>query len=334
MTEEVVSAIEQPPEGVRAEPNYRHWLVSRYASTDLTAKQTCLGAWNLGPKAAAELQVSDLAKPPSNQTGSYAPYLHRALGLDEAADKYIFETKIPQHGGKRVGRKLLLHPFLLPHRQIHEFPDNCVSSDPEFLRIPMNARILRQEGQLSMGLARLYVDGVDTGGKSRKIPQKVYCFMWAPLGCSAKGADRRLITILPDNRCCRTCGCGGRCTRNAVWTVCAWSWHAAKSGVHPATGPFGETLTGSWATLAGQPIAGGRAAVAQLAADWEGFADICGFRRWNHTRAPCCWCKTPLHQMYDIAAPHEALTRADYADAKAHHFMTTTTTTTTMVMTM
>ena len=173
------------------QPDFRKWLLLRYANTDLSAKDTCLGAWHLGSSSASQHHVFDLVRSPDAQSGSYAKHLHEAIGLNDAMNNFVFMAKIPQQCGKR--RKWLPHPFLLPHRQIHEFAGVTENAD-DAMSIPINSEIIKKEGDLL--LCRLYVDGVDTGGKSRKIPAKVYCYMWYPVGCSNKLASRRLIVYV------------------------------------------------------------------------------------------------------------------------------------------
>ena len=77
-----------------------------------------------------------------------------------------------QHCRSTRENKLKPHPFLLPHRQGDEFWDDCETSDLDFLGLPIHASLegeaLERCGPLS--LVRLYVDGLDVGGKSRKAP--------------------------------------------------------------------------------------------------------------------------------------------------------------------
>ena len=109
-------------------------------------------------------------------------------------------------------------------------------------------------GLLSIAVCRLYVDGVDTGGKSRKKAKKVLVFLWSPLGVGSSIASRRVITVMLGDRCCQSCGCSGRCTVQAIWKVICWSFAALRKGKYPDRGPFGEPLSGVWASRAGQPL--------------------------------------------------------------------------------
>ena len=151
--------------------DFRRWLVQQHAEGILSAKRTCLGAYHLGDSA-SQHGVADLVKPPGAQTGAYAQHLKGALGLDKFEENFIFNAKIMQHC--RSTRKNIRkpHPFLLPHRQVDEFWDDCETSDLDFLGLPIHASLegeaLERCGPLS--LVRLYVDGLDVGGKSRKAP--------------------------------------------------------------------------------------------------------------------------------------------------------------------
>ena len=236
------------------------------------------------------------------------------------------------------GRAVLKHPFVLPHRQVDRFADTCVVDDQTILGLPIHAELALVRGPLAppvpievpramaaepelvtvkgpLTLLRIYTDAVDTSGRARKIPQKVYVFTWTPVHKTHSIEARRIITVLLDNRCCSTCGCGGRCTINAVWKVCCWSWAALLDGHHPKTGPFGEELTGIWKHLSGTPLQL-RGQVAHMGADWEAFSDLCGLRRWNHLVAPCPWCTTPLRDMHKYTNEYDPRTKADWDVAK------------------
>ena len=142
----------------------------------------------------------------------------------------------------------------MPHLQGDRFHESCLSDDVELPGVPLYQEldIIHEEGPLA--LVRLYVDGLDPGGKSRKKAKQVYVFMWTPVGQKGIIKARRLIIVLLSARCCRSCGCRGRCTRNAIWKVVAWSFSAWRRGVHPPLGPFKEPLPKLLAALAGKDL--------------------------------------------------------------------------------
>ena len=70
-------------------------MTSQFADGTLSAKRVCEGAWHLGD-AAAICMVGDLARSPTNQSGSFARHLDHALGLDPFERDFVFTTKIPQ----------------------------------------------------------------------------------------------------------------------------------------------------------------------------------------------------------------------------------------------
>ena len=148
--------------------NYRRWLLTQHAEGILSAKRTCLGAYHLGDSA-AQHGVADLVKPPGAQSGKYARHLKSALGLDNFENDFIFKANIMQHdrASRKNIRKLL--PFLVPHRQVDEFWDDCETSDLDFLGLPIHAGLEIEEQRSPLSLVRLYVDGLDVGGKSRKL---------------------------------------------------------------------------------------------------------------------------------------------------------------------
>ena len=231
---------------------------------------------------------------------------------------HFFWSDIPQHNHKTGRRELLPHPFLMPHQQVDMFWSHCELTDADIMGLPTNAELRTEEGKLA--LLRVYIDGVDVAGRSRKGSKKVWVFMWTPLGHCRELHARRVITVLLDLRSCR-CGCAGRCTRNAIWERCAWSFAALRRGVHPDRGPSGEPLTGSWAARAGKAMQG-RGKVAHLGADLEGLVEATGARRWNHSQAPCLWCNASLAAIHNYAAPGEPLRRQDWDEAKAQSQIT------------
>ena len=246
------------------------------------------------------------------------------LGLDQFARDVVFFTKIPQHT-KRHGRPCRMrmpHPFLLPHRQIDDHPDD-LTCDQKLWELPWadDFRLLHEDGPLSIAACRLYVDGVDTGGKSRKKAKKVLVFVWSPLGAGSSIASRRVITVMLGDRCCQSCGCSGRCTVQAIWKVICWSFAALRKGKYPDRGPFGEPLSGVWASRAGQPLQK-KGFIAHLGVDWEAFRDQVGARGWNHKKKPCVWCNTDQAQMHDYTANTALLTQEDWDTAKIESTVT------------
>ena len=226
------------------------------------------------------------------------------------------------HNTQKHCRKLMPHPFLLPHRQIDDHPDEF-TCDQKLWELPWadDFRLLHEDGPLSIAVCRLYIDGVDTGGKSRKKAKKVLVFLWSPLGAGSSVASRRVITVMLGDRCCQSCGCSGRCTVQAIWKVISWSFAALRNGINPDRGPFREPLTGVWASRAGQPLRQ-KGVIGHIGGDWEAFADHVGARRWNHSKAPCVWCNTDQAHMHDYSANTALLTREDWATAKIESTVT------------
>ena len=222
--------------------DFKTWLLTQYAEGALSAKRICTGAYHLGDLATLA-GVDHIARNPNAQSGSFAIFLDCKLGLDQFANNSVFMANIPQHT-KTKGRQRLPHPFLLPHRQVDDFPDEC-ACDKELWELPWadDFRVLYENGPLNVAVLRLYVDGVDTGGKSRKKAKKVLVFLWSPLGSGSSLTSRRLITVMLGDRCYKSCGCSGRCTVQAIWKVISWSVAALRARVNPDKGPFGEPLT-------------------------------------------------------------------------------------------
>ena len=117
------------------------------------------------------------------------------------------------------------------------------------------------------------------------------------------------------DRCCKTCGCGGRWTRNAILKIITWSFSALRIQKHPSLGPWREVLKGVWAHLANQDL-NIKGQIAHFGADWEAIAESVGTRRWNHTFHPCGWCGTNRESMHDHSSDSAMLTHNDWEAAK------------------
>ena len=69
--------------------DFRGWLLRQYADGYLSAKRTCEGAYNCGDSA-ERLRVSDIARDPQSQSGSFAKLLQEKLGIDKFVNEYVF----------------------------------------------------------------------------------------------------------------------------------------------------------------------------------------------------------------------------------------------------
>ena len=118
--------------------DFRGWLLRQYADGFLGAKRPCEGACNCGDSA-ERLRVSDIAKDPKSQSGSFAKFLEAKLGIGTFVKEYVLWQRIPQHDG-RHGRRLLPHPFLLPHRQGEECFVQGLQVPNGILDIPINTK--------------------------------------------------------------------------------------------------------------------------------------------------------------------------------------------------
>jgi hypothetical protein len=96
-------------------------------------------------------------------------------------------------------------------------------------------------------------------------------------------------------------------TLDALWKYLAWSFDVLLSGRTPDRNWLGRPLAGG-----GQVLAGGfRASCIQLRGDWEFYASVLGFARWNEIDNMCFVCKAS-------ASPDLPLSRYLWTDASPH----------------
>ena len=89
------------------------------------------------------------------------------------------------------------HPFLMPHRQGAEFWDESLSTDVDVLSLPaiQELTLVRIHGPFGVLIVRIYTDGIDIGGKSKKVGSKVWCFYWSPVDKGKQTSARRVLRV-------------------------------------------------------------------------------------------------------------------------------------------
>jgi hypothetical protein len=274
------------------------WLLTRYATGRLNAKDVCTAAWSLR---VSEPGLQPLALSPDAQTGKYEPHLSTSLGQNQFVADTLLWQKIPQQA---AGRELVKHPFLPPHEGIAA---DMIPGNAPWVRLPFyqQSELLQQHGPDSCVLAHAFIDGVDIAGKARRRPASILVIYWCPVQDVKDIKCRRLFTAIHKSSLCR-CGCRGACTVDAMLAILAWSFEAGKAGVYPTIGPDGMPLTGPRALLGGRPIPVPTELV-QFVADGEAFYDVFGFRRWSCADTPCPRCTCTLQSMHDYTSGAWAL---------------------------
>ena len=305
---------------------FRQWLLLRYANGTLSATDAALAAFTLGPEGALAAGVHDLALAPhaasGNRQGGHAErQLSHILGQGEFLRTEVFWSFVPMHDKRSATRQPFKLPFVLPHEAIarlHDSPQgraHFAVRDESILGIPRIARhpVLQEHGSANTVLLRLYVDGVPYQGRARAAPDSVLCFTWSPV-TGATNAPRFLITAVRKQDLCRSCGCGGHCSIDAILRVINWSFAAAQSGVWPERGPSEAPLDAARAARGGVPL-GFRGALAELGADWAELGHTFGFRAWNSNHGPCPKCFRGAANLHDHQAEIAARRHASYAQA-------------------
>ena len=145
-------------------PEFRSWLLRRFAKGRLSAKDVCLAA---NAVADCGLQVEDLTCQQLDGGGNYQLTVDRALGLEAWAAKHVYWLQVPKRCARTNARDLYSHPVLLLHERIADI----VGLDPAAFAPPAQdraqlqelprfreCRLLQEVGWDSCALIGLYTD--------------------------------------------------------------------------------------------------------------------------------------------------------------------------------
>ena len=98
--------------GNEPERDFKTWILQQYADGFLAAKQTCIGCWHLGDLA-EQVRVDHIARSPTCQSGSFAHFSKRKLGIDTFVRNSVFFTKNPTTH-QEVWPQVAPAPFFAP----------------------------------------------------------------------------------------------------------------------------------------------------------------------------------------------------------------------------
>ena len=123
-----------------AEPrsDFRSWLLRRFATGRLSAKDVCLAA---NAAAGHGLQVDDLTCHWQDGGGNYQQTMDRALGLRAWTAKHVYWLQVPKQCAQTNRRCFVSHPVLLIHERIADI----VRLDPAAFAPPNDDRVQLQE---------------------------------------------------------------------------------------------------------------------------------------------------------------------------------------------
>ena len=127
-------------------------------------------------------------------------------------------------------------PFLLPHEMINAIIKKSLAVARDLSELPdgspLDDAATAFARDLNVARELVIPIGIHGDGVPHKRNKSVQVFSWNFL---AKGmSERFLFTSIDKDFCCQ-CGCGGRCTLDAIVNVFAWSMKAMHLGRWPRT---------------------------------------------------------------------------------------------------
>ena len=174
------------------------------------------------------LGVEDLVLQPSQNTGNSQKVLDKSMCINQFVEECVYWEDIPYQSSSSKPRMIRPHPFLLPSETMLRIANHDKSQlfggNAELLQLPRfseTIKVLQKEGPIEVVLARVYTDGANYTGRSRKGTSKsVIVFFWNLCSGTKTFHNRKLITVLDSETLCHTCGCKGRCSVDRA-SVCS-----------------------------------------------------------------------------------------------------------------
>ena len=279
---------------------FRKWLLVRYGKGKLSAKDVCLAAAECSGR---DLDVDDLAIAGDRRGGHYQRKLDNTLGIASWIAESVYWVQVPYHDCRTNLRVFRKHPMLL----VHERVSTLFLKDVETFLPPTAERevlfglprfrscpLLRELGWERLALLGFYIDAYPFTKSD-----SCYAFYWNGIFMR----QRHLITVFRKSDLCK-CGCGGRCSLQAILEVVVWSFVILRTGVYPTQWHDHTKLDAHrLRTRQGQlPV---RGLLREMRADWEELAVGLGFKTWSSSEAPCFECDCTALNMH-VYATNEA----------------------------
>jgi len=243
---------------------------------------------------AGALGVRDLAA--TGARGACPGNMHRDL-----LRQYLKGTSVPRPYFAEVpihdprtdedGVKVML-PFLLPHEMVNAISKKNLNVTRDLSELPdgspLDDAATSFAREHNVPRERVVPIGFHGDGVPHKRNKSVQVFSWNFL---SKGmSERFLFTSIDKDFCCQ-CGCGGRCTLDAIVDVFAWSMKTMSLGRWPRKRHDGTAWLPSDKTRRasiGRFFAFG--ILLQARGDWSWFKELFGFPSWSSSSI--CWrCK-------------------------------------------
>ena len=214
--------------------------------------------------------------------------LHRSLtaafGHPDGAPEF-FWAQIPTKRG------MTIHPFLLPHLWFASLFASLMRVFEKSVRGPVDAAsnywdkikesaFFKEHPGLVHGMLDKTIPiGMHGDGGAFSKQDSLFVLTWNSLiGGGTTRASRFLMTILKKSEMVDA-------TLLAVMEILAWSFNVLLTGLQPVLDLLGRPLA-----AAGYLAGTFRAALSQLRGDWEFYAELCKFPRWNEIGRMCWKC--------------------------------------------
>ena len=243
--------------------------------------------------------MDDLALRPSMAGGHFQAHIDAALGIPDFVAEYVYWVDVPIHNHQTNRRTLQRHPMLLIHERVAAaFAHDATQFLPPegerdaLLGVPRFAScaLLRALGWNRLALLGFYIDAAPWSKRD-----SFYAFYWYGIFST----QRHLITVIRKHDLCK-CGCGGRCSLQAILAVIAWSFGCLRGKLYPRRRHDGSDLDDyRRANRQGElPI---RGLLKEFRADWQEHAQGLGFSTWSSSQSPCFVCDCTADNMHQYA---------------------------------
>ena len=285
-------------------------LLQLHLEGKLSAKHTCQISF-YAHKAGATGPVAAYAFRPDAPSGHFQRHLDAVAGLKEKSAFHVIA--VPAFSKRFEERGTVQLQVLPPHEQLHQE----VCEDPGLAGQLRRAKwpasfgrhpVARAAGNQPVLPIALYLDGA----QYTKAGASLLVFVVVNL----LSGVRHLACVLDKRRLCR-CGCRGWCTLRPILAFLRWSFGALAAGAYPSRDHGGAAWPPSdeRASLAGLPLACGKAAVQQVRGDWAEFSHTLGFPTWHSSDYPCLWCRAEHDSLYEFSAEWELNDHSSYEAA-------------------
>ena len=268
---------------------YKRCVAEMYLKNEMSAKRTqqlVKAAQDAGARGAERMAR---AGGPKENPKDMSRDIMRGIMKDTPAPP-LYWAAIPTHDPRsKKNRVPVLFPFSLPHEMIYIFLQMRRPLCASMGELPASVAATLQKTARSL---KTTTDGlVPIGFHGDAAPNQahgsVLCFSWNIL--NTPDSERFLCTAIQSDFLCQ-CGCGGRCTIDAIVRVFVWSANTAFTGSFPASRhdatPWGSSFD-RWRKALANNALGFRALLQQCRGDWAWYKQLFSFPSWASKLL--CW---------------------------------------------